>query len=41
MFMAPQGARIAHSIPHAWLRRAFAAFLFLTSLRLFYNLFAS
>jgi len=38
MLTAPQGARVAHTIPHAWLRRAFAAFLFLTSLRLFYTL---
>ncbi|MDX1710466.1 MAG: sulfite exporter TauE/SafE family protein [Rhodovibrionaceae bacterium] len=38
MLMAPQGARAAHAIPQAWLRRAFAAFLFLTSIRLFYTL---
>ncbi len=35
---APLGARIAHAIPPLLLRRAFALFLFLTSLRMFYGL---
>ncbi len=35
---APLGARLAHSIPPAWLRRAFALFLLLTSARMFWGL---
>lgn len=35
---APLGARIAHAIAPLLLRRAFALFLFLTSLRMFYGL---
>jgi uncharacterized membrane protein YfcA len=37
---APWGAKIAHAIRPALLRRAFALFLFLTALRMFYGLFA-
>lgn len=35
---APWGAKIAHAINPVHLRRAFAVFLFLTSLRMFYSL---
>ena len=35
----PWGVRLAHSIPPLWLKRAFALFLSLTSLRMFYSLF--
>jgi uncharacterized membrane protein YfcA len=38
LLSAPLGARIAHAIPPTALRRAFAFFLFLTSLRMFYGL---
>lgn len=36
----PWGVRLAHAIPPLWLKRAFALFLGLTSLRMFYALFA-
>jgi len=39
MYTAPIGARIAHAIDPALLRKAFALFLFLTSLRMFYSVF--
>jgi uncharacterized membrane protein YfcA len=35
----PWGVRLAHSIPPLWLKRAFAAFLVATSLRMFWSLF--
>jgi len=35
----PLGVRLAHSIPPLWLKRAFAVFLFATSLRMFWTLF--
>ena len=35
----PWGVHLAHSIPPLWLKRAFALFLALTSLRMFYSLF--
>ncbi|MFN3075396.1 MAG: sulfite exporter TauE/SafE family protein [Alphaproteobacteria bacterium] len=38
MLMAPIGARIAHAINPAGLRKAFAVFLFLTSIRMLVNL---
>ena len=38
MLMAPVGVKIAHSISVVRLRQAFALFLFLTSLRMFYGL---
>lgn len=38
MLMAPVGVKIAHSISLVRLRQAFAVFLFLTSLRMFYGL---
>jgi uncharacterized membrane protein YfcA len=38
MLMAPVGARLAHAINATRLRQAFAVFLFLTSLRMFYGL---
>ncbi|MBF0306901.1 MAG: sulfite exporter TauE/SafE family protein [Alphaproteobacteria bacterium] len=34
----PLGAKLAHSMPVAWLRRAFALFLLLTAGRMFYGL---
>lgn len=37
MAAAPFGARLAHSIPPVWLRRAFAVFLGLTSLKMLYK----
>ena len=37
---APVGARIAHTIPQNALRYAFAAFLFVTSARMFWDLFS-
>lgn len=40
LLMAPVGARIAHSIAPATLRKAFAVFLFLTAIRMFYGVFA-
>ncbi len=33
--LAPLGARIAHALPPAWLRRAFGMFLLITSVRLY------
>ena len=39
MTMAPVGAKIAHSIDPKKLRMAFAFFLFLTSMRMFYSVF--
>lgn len=33
---APLGARLAHALEPVWIKRAFAVFLFLTSLRMFY-----
>jgi uncharacterized membrane protein YfcA len=38
MLLAPLGTHIAHSIPPRLLRLAFACFLLLTSLRMFYAL---
>ncbi|WP_169569655.1 sulfite exporter TauE/SafE family protein [Sneathiella limimaris] len=38
MLFAPVGAKIAHSINTGLLKKAFAFFLFLTSLRMFYSL---
>jgi len=38
MLMAPVGARLAHAINATRLRQAFALFLFITSLRMFYGL---
>ena len=40
VLMAPVGAKVAHSISRTALRRVFAAFLALTSLRLFYEVWA-
>src|SRR3546814_6367830 len=40
VLFAPIGARIAHSIPSAWLKRIFALFLAMMSLRLFWALMA-
>jgi uncharacterized membrane protein YfcA len=39
MLMAPFGARIAHAINSKLLKKIFACFLFITSLRMFYGLF--
>lgn len=39
MLMAPIGSRIAHSINPGLLRKSFALFLFLTSMRMFYSIF--
>jgi uncharacterized protein len=39
MITAPIGAKIAHTINPAMLRKAFAFFLFLTSMRMFYSVF--
>jgi uncharacterized protein len=39
MLFAPIGANIAHSINTKLLKKAFALFLFLTSLRMFYSIF--
>ena len=36
----PWGVKLAHSIPPLWLKRAFAVFLAVTSLRMFWSLFA-
>ncbi len=41
MVTAPLGAKIAHAINPVMLRRIFAFFLFLTSLRMFYSIFES
>lgn len=38
LIFAPIGARVAHTIPHLVLRRCFAGFLLITSLRMFYSL---
>jgi uncharacterized membrane protein YfcA len=38
LIFAPIGAKVAHTIPQIVLRRCFAAFLLLTSLRMFYSL---
>ena len=38
VLMAPVGARIAHGIAPRFLKRMFACFLFVTSLRMFYDL---
>lgn len=38
MLAAPWGVHLAHTIPPLLLKRAFAAFLFLTALRMFYSL---
>jgi uncharacterized membrane protein YfcA len=40
MLMAPVGAKIAHAINAKLLKQLFALFLFLTSLRMFYGIFA-
>lgn len=40
MIAAPFGARIAHAISDVALRRAFAAFLLITSIRMFYGVFS-
>ena len=39
LIFAPIGAKVAHTIPQIILRRCFAGFLFVTSLRMFYSLF--
>jgi uncharacterized membrane protein YfcA len=39
LIFAPIGAKVAHTIPQIILRRCFAGFLFITSLRMFYSLF--
>jgi len=39
LVFAPIGAKVAHTIPQIILRRCFAGFLFITSLRMFYSLF--
>ena len=38
MIAAPWGVHLAHTIPPLLLKRAFAAFLFLTAIRMFYSL---
>ena len=38
MLLAPVGARLAHTIPQAWLSRVFALFLALTSIRMLMSL---
>ena len=38
LIFAPIGAKVAHTVPQSVLRRCFAAFLLLTSLRMFYSL---
>lgn len=38
MWLAPVGARLAHTIDRTWLRRAFALFLAITAVRMFYGL---
>ncbi len=38
MLAAPWGVHLAHTIPPLLLKRAFAAFLFITALRMFYSL---
>ena len=35
----PWGVHLAHTIPPLWLKRAFAVFLLITSLRMFWKLF--
>lgn len=40
MLAAPWGAKIAHAIRPEWLRKAFALFLFLTALRMFWSLYS-
>jgi uncharacterized membrane protein YfcA len=37
--MVPTGAKLAHSLSQTGLRRAFAAFLGFTALRMFYDIF--
>lgn len=39
LIFAPLGAKVAHTIPAVFLRRCFAGFLLITSLRMFYSLF--
>ncbi|MBI2257115.1 MAG: sulfite exporter TauE/SafE family protein [Proteobacteria bacterium] len=39
VIFAPIGAKVAHTIPQIILRRCFAGFLLITSLRMFYSLF--
>jgi uncharacterized membrane protein YfcA len=39
LIFAPIGAKVAHTTPQIILRRCFAGFLFITSLRMFYSLF--
>jgi len=39
LIFAPIGAKVAHTIPQIILRRCFAGFLLITSLRMFYSLF--
>lgn len=39
LVFAPIGAKVAHTIPQIILRRCFAGFLLITSLRMFYSLF--
>lgn len=36
----PWGVRLAHTLPPLWLKKAFAVFLFATSLRMFWSLFS-
>lgn len=38
VLMAPVGAKLAHALPRIWLRRAFALFLAITSVRMFIKL---
>jgi uncharacterized membrane protein YfcA len=38
IFMAPYGARVAHAISRIWLSRAFAFFLLITSIKMFWGL---
>ena len=39
VLMVPTGAKLAHSLSQTGLRRAFAAFLGFTALRMFYDIF--
>jgi uncharacterized membrane protein YfcA len=39
LIFAPIGAKVAHTMPQIILRRCFAGFLFVTSVRMFYSLF--
>ena len=39
LIATPWGVHLAHTIPPIWLKRAFGAFLLITSLRMFWKLF--